>query len=43
MAEGWQHFGKDYLYEQAVAGVESLQLQAPSVRVGHTHYIVTSA
>lgn len=40
-AEGWAHFGKPQLSEEARAGAEAIEAGAPSVRVGHVEYRVT--
>lgn len=39
--EGWAHFGKPELSEQALAGADAIEAGAPSVRVGHVEYRVT--
>lgn len=39
--EGWQHFGKSQIADQAQSGIFQLESGASSVQAGHTTYIVT--
>lgn len=39
--EGWRHYGKQALADQAAEGVSRLESGESSAQVGHVRYVVT--